>query len=192
MAIPFSWGVRINYTISNLVAALRFSSLVFFLIIGFVVASITINVHLHEFGHYWAAEHYELDPEVHITNVVELNSGEIRLNMNPLAYTEFKDPFDTDKNLRITLAGPIMNIMLTILFVLPYLILRRIIRKKMAFMNLIGDNLMEWKWLRVCFILDVIFISLIVPSLVSSIVNLSNAPGSDGAYIRELLKTMSH
>ncbi len=162
-----------------------------FLITSFVILGVTGNVFLHELAHYEVAKHFSLNPQMHISNVIEVRGMEgIRFNMNPVAYTTFSNPHDDFTNLYVTSAGPLMNIMISIVVLGLYLIVRYSISKKITSFLVKDRILLAKRWNNLRFVVDVIFISLLVPSLVASIVNLSSVSGSDGEAIRAILSRM--
>lgn len=172
--------------LDEIVKVLAFILIVFTLVAGTVLGSILLNVYLHEMGHFAVAEHYHLQPSIHISGFVE-NEGGLRFNINPRAHTSFTDPHDTMKNIFITIAGPAVNIALTLLFVILHFVLHRALKKKMKATTVPSKF---WKLTRISFFVDMVFLALIIPSFVSSVVNLSNLPGSDGAFLRQLVKQL--
>jgi Zn-dependent protease len=172
--------------LDEILKTVLFILVVFTLVAGTVFGSIVLNVHLHELGHYVVAEHYGLQPHIHISGIVE-HEGGLRFNMNPRAHTTFVDPHDVMKNIAITIAGPLVNILLTAGFMLLHLFIKRLLKKKIK-TEMVPSK--YWKLTRTAFFVDMIFLGLIIPSLVSAIVNLSNITGSDGAFLRELLKQL--
>ncbi len=84
-----------------------------------------LNIVLHEFGHYAAAEHYGLEPEM----VFELgNLGEISFSFEGvgLAYTSFIDNGNKEELAVIALMGPFVNLLLGIMFLFMFIRFRKI------------------------------------------------------------------
>ena len=187
---------------------LIFASAIISLIFFSVLLSISLNVYFHELGHFIVADFYNLNPEMYINNVINIEDNFIRVNMEPVAYVQYQNPGNTAeairKNIKITFAGPLANIIISIIFIISYVLIRllvmktlkRSIRQKLSRVGSYDSVSKSLKArytsrvLRICFFIDVIFISLIVPSLISVIVNLSNIPGSDGAFLRELIRQL--
>lgn len=161
------------------------------LISSLVLGSVVGNVYLHEFAHYSVAQHYDLEPEMHINNVISMDGfKKIRFNTNPVAYTTFTNPHDDRINFQVTFAGPLMNILLSVSLLFIYVVFRFIINKKIKYFVKCDRVRYALKWNTFRFIFDVIFISLIVPSLVAAFVNLSTVPGSDGEALRAIFSRM--
>lgn len=150
-------------------------------------ASMGMNVYLHEMGHAAVAEYYGLEPRIHIDDMF-LVEGEFRFNLHPRAYTTFSDPGDTAKNIWITLAGPLVNIGISILFAVLYTIFRSLVMRRLRRAAHKGRIKEQSHLITLCFFVDVIFISMLVPAIISAVVNLSDIPGSDGAFLRELMR----
>ncbi|MFP4117849.1 MAG: hypothetical protein ACLFTR_02905 [Candidatus Woesearchaeota archaeon] len=155
-----------------------------------IVTSVAVNVYLHELGHYFAASYYDLDPEMHISNVVEMGSGGIRMNIEPEAYVKYTDSGDTLNNLLITLAGPSVNIMLFLLFMTFQITMHRRLSRKARLAERYGNQQSEKRFIRLCMLSDILLFSLAVPSLLSAVMNMSGTPGSDGEYFRELMRQL--
>ena len=180
---------------SKIASALVYLSSVLFLVVFGVLLSISMNVYLHELGHYVVADYYELNPTMHVTNVLSLQNDSLRVNMNPVAYVQYQNPGNTleaiRKNINVTLAGPLTNLLITVLLLLGYIFTRLLVKNRLYNSdNYRKSSRYRLKVFKFCFLIDVIFISLIIPSLVSVIVNFSNTPGSDGAFLRELIKQL--
>lgn len=181
--------------VSKIAGALVYLSSVIFLVVFGVLLSISMNVYLHELGHYVVADYYELNPTMHVTNVLSLENDSLRVNMNPVAYVQYQNPGNTPeairKNINVTLAGPLVNLIITIFFVVTYIFTKFFVKKKLFNSEIYKrSSSYRLKVFKLSFLVDVIFISLLIPSLVSVIVNLSNIPGSDGAFLRELIKQL--
>ncbi len=155
-----------------------------------VVSSVALNVYLHELGHYSVAALYDLNPEMHISNVVEMDSEGIRMNMNPEAYVRYKDPGDTWKNIHITIAGPLVNLILFVVFVLFQVYIHNRLSRKADKARRRGLRKQELRYSRICLIADIVLLSMAVPSLLSVIMNMLDTPGSDGAFLRELFREL--
>ncbi len=189
-------SAKLDYNrLSKVVGALVYLSNIVFLVIFGVMLSISVNVYLHELGHYLVADFYELNPSMHITNVLSLQDESLRVNMNPVAYVQYQNPGDSPegirKNIAVTLAGPLANLFITILVFVSYILTKYILREKLYSSDIYKrSQKYRMKVFRLSFLIDVIFISLLIPSLVSVIVNLSNTPGSDGAFLRQLIRKL--
>ena len=84
-----------------------------------------VNVVLHELGHYAAAEHYGLEPEIEF----ELgNLGEMGFSFEGvgLAYTSFIDNGNKAEMAVIALMGPFVNLLLGIVFLFIFIKFRKI------------------------------------------------------------------
>lgn len=170
------------------VSSLVFFGIVFSLSFFMVLASITVNIYLHEMGHFVVADSYGLNPEMNISGVISVTDDRLQLNMKPVAYVRYRDPGDVLKNIYITIAGPLMNLLLVVMSLLFYVLMKRRFKIQLS-----SDRLSKKAKLRVIrlsFIFDIAFISFLVPCLVSVIVNLANISGSDGAFLRELLRQL--
>lgn len=173
---------------NKILSALFFVVATLFLATSFVLASVTFNVYLHELAHYTVADHYELDPSIQISNVVEFDeSSRIVFNANPTAHTIFQDPHDDKVNFEVTFSGPLMNVLITLAFSLVYVVIRVLLYSGQRQLKLAKNYERLWKMMKLTFFVDVLFISIIVPSLISVFVNFSNIPGSDGSILREIL-----
>jgi hypothetical protein len=185
---------RIRYYLRNLLrnsfVRTFFGALfIVFFSLFLIFSSVTLNVYLHEYAHYAVADYYGLNPSINIQNIVELDdSRNIVFNANPKAFTTFNNPHDDQLNFEVTVAGPLMNVLLTLIFSAMYIVMRYSLLLKSRKLKIIKDYDNLWKNLRLSFLVDVIFVSIIVPSLVSVFVNFSNIPGSDGSILRTLIK----
>ena len=94
---------------------------IFGILIGiFVFANVfLLNVVLHEAGHYWAAEHYALEPEIAF-NFENITGAGFSFKSIPIAYTSFLDNGNLYEMGVIALMGPFVNLLLGILFMLVF------------------------------------------------------------------------
>lgn len=153
-----------------------------------IVSSLAINVYFHELGHYAVAEYYGLDPEMHIDNVVEVDGTGVRMNISPEAYVRYKDPGNTWENIFITISGPFVNGLIFIVVIIIQIITHNNLQRKVMKARKSGRRSLETRYLRLCLLTDILLMSMALPSLLSAVMNLMNHPGSDGAYLRELLR----
>jgi Zn-dependent protease len=144
---------------------------------------IMLNVYLHELGHYFMAEHFDLNPSMHFTAGSNENAGvfSLLLSQDFKAYVRFDAPDVLMKDLLVTAAGPIVNLIIIVSLLLGNTFIIKKLKK--------NKNLYKkyfWNFL----LLDAIFISLLVPSILSFIINMSPIVGSDGSVIYELIRTI--
>ena len=94
---------------------------IFGILIGiFVFANVfLLNVVLHEAGHYWATEHYALEPEIAF-NFENITGAGFSFKSIPIAYTSFLDNGNLYEMGVIALMGPFVNLLLGILFMLVF------------------------------------------------------------------------
>ncbi len=154
-----------------------------------ISVSVFVNVYLHELGHYVVADHYGLEPDMHIDSIIEGEPGEARFNMNPEAYVRYRNPGDTWKNIFVTAAGPLMNLLLFVFFFSMNIMSKRWFRKKIRVAKRV-DPKSAVVYIRASFMVDLVLLSMAVPSLISFIVNMMNIPGSDGAHLRQLIREL--
>ena len=82
-----------------------------------------LNVILHEIGHYIAADYYNLEPEVEI----DLNSvGNLGFGFKgvPIASTSFNEPSSENEFISVVLMGPLLNLLLMIIFFIGFIFFR--------------------------------------------------------------------
>ncbi len=142
----------------------------FLLGIFLLFSSIFANVVLHEFGHYAVAEHFELEPEVHFEQPVSLNSSYV-LTVEPrVAYVSYNgSAFDlTYRDFWVALAGPAVNLCFSGLAFGGYLFARKKEKDLLAFA----------------------FLIILVPSLISTFVNLIPIARTDGFVMLSSLATL--
>lgn len=131
-----------------------------------LVSSLAINIGLHEFGHYAVANEYDLEPKMNF----EFNEPEAgALFYTTSFYTEYTAPANelTEKDANIAFAGPAVNIIISLLLGLGYLIIPKNTPRK----RLVATILMLF----------------MIPSILSVIVNLIPLSGTDGSMIFQYL-----
>ena len=87
------------------------------------VNAIFLNVVLHELGHYAAAEHYGLEPEIEF-NFEKAGDLGFGLESVPLASTSFIDNGNEGELRVIVLMGPFVNLLLGIMFLAGFVFFR--------------------------------------------------------------------
>jgi len=120
-----------------------------------------INVVLHEYGHYAAANYYDLDPEIKY-NFENITGAGFSLKGVPIASTSFIDNGDKNEMVVIASMGPFINLIMGLFFVFLFIIFKD--------KRLLGE---------------ILVIGMIV-SLGSFVMNLLPFSGSDGALIFRL------
>lgn len=106
------------------------------LIGAFVFAnSLFLNVLVHEFGHYLAAEQYRLEPKMEL-NLEKMGNLSFGLESVPLASTSFIDNGNKEELAVIVLMGPFMNLLMGIAFLVFFVFLSG--RKIVEEIGLIG------------------------------------------------------
>ena len=118
---------------STVVRMLIFASAIISLIFFSVLLSISLNVYFHEMGHFIVADFYDLNPEMHINNVISIEDNFLRVNMEPVAYVQYQNPGNTPeaimKNIKVTFAGPLANIIISIILIISYVLIRLLVLK---------------------------------------------------------------
>ncbi|MEM4247685.1 MAG: hypothetical protein QXH80_00275 [Candidatus Nanoarchaeia archaeon] len=138
-------------------------SLLFGAFLGVMLfASLFGNIVAHEFGHWLVAEHYGLNPQMHLG---ESLGGEKANLFTASFFTTYNAPVCTEQDIYVTFAGPLANILIAAGLFLAYKIMPR-------------------KTFRI----NMLFLVLIVPAVLSAIVNLAPLPASDGALILGYLR----
>jgi len=121
------------------------------------LASFLGNVYAHELGHYVVADMFGLSPKMSFEPANEaLNFG---VESKELAYTEFNQTQNKDQMFFIALAGPLVNLLLVMIFLLIYINYRHIP------------------------IIQNIAIGGLIPSIFSFVVNIIPYASSDGMAI---------
>jgi membrane-associated protease RseP (regulator of RpoE activity) len=120
-------------------------------------ASFLGNVYAHELGHYVAADMFGLSPRISYESAKDtLNFG---LESKALAYTEFNQTENKEQMFFIALAGPLVNLLLVMIFLLIYINYRHIP------------------------VIQNIAIGGLIPSIFSFVVNILPYASSDGMAI---------
>lgn len=129
------------------------------LIYVFVAVNVfVVNVVFHEVGHFVAAEHYGLRPVIEFDmNNVE-NNFSLSLESKPIASTKFLKTESEDDLFVITLIGPLMNLLIGLVFLFSLLMFKTYEIKELCFIG-------------------------VVLSFVSFVMNMIPVSGSDGIYI---------
>lgn len=133
---------------------------VMFGVIAIFFISFFGNVYLHEFGHYAAADSFDLNPSMNFEKIDESFNG---FEMKAIAYTEFDYSSSDSENFIIAIMGPLMNLILCLFFLFMYVYWR--------------DNEM----------VGIIALAGLIPSLFSFIMNILPFAGADGEVILKLL-----
>ena len=134
-----------------------------------IILSLLVNVLLHESGHYIVAEGFELEPTMQFFDGLYDSEGKVafdlkRLNSEPLAYTEFNFPNSIMQYIFVTFAGVVANMIFALMILVGYHYTKRTLLKK------------------------IIFLSLLVPTIFSIVLNLNiYSQASDGAILFELI-----
>jgi hypothetical protein len=121
-----------------------------------------INVVLHEWGHFVAADHYGLEPEIEYEFQ---NMTGVRFSFEgvPIAYTSFLDNGNNLEIIGVALMGPFFNLVLGIAFMFVFIYCKEMWYVKEF--GLVGA----------------------ITSIGSGLMNLLPFSGSDGALVLELL-----
>ena len=121
-----------------------------------------INIAIHELGHYIAADHYNLEPEISF-KLENVTNTRFRAENTPLAYTSFNQDENKEHIITIALLGPITNLLMSIIFLIIF-----VTNKK-------NNTIQEFSL--IC----------IVVSLGSFVMNIIPIEGSDGWLIANLI-----
>ena len=145
--------------------------------------SILMNIYLHEQGHYLVADHFGLNPSIHFSsqNNSEESVFNFLLSRDFRAYVTFDAFCEDHVNLLVTLAGPIVNLLIALTLFLVY---------GFSINKLKKDNHRYEKYFGYFILADTIFISILVPSILSFLINMAPITGSDGAAIYEILSKL--
>jgi len=123
-------------------------------------ASMFANIFLHEEGHYAVAKSFDLSPKIHIG---EVPAGEKSTFFVLSFYTTYLAKTNSQQDAEIAFAGPLVNLLLTCIFACLYFVIPKKVRGRTY--------------------LEMILLVLLIPSLVSFIVNILPIPYSDGSVI---------
>jgi len=138
-------------------------SLLFGAFLGLILfASLFGNIAVHEFGHWMVAEHYGLSPQMHFGETLD---GEKASLFSASFFTTYSAPVCSNQDLFVTLAGPMANIVMAVLFTLLY-----------------------FKMPKKTFKINMLFLVMVIPAVLSAMVNLLPLPLSDGATILSYLR----
>ena len=137
----------------------------FLLLLTLLTASFTLNVIVHETGHYIVAERFHAQPTMHFEN--PLQNGVVGFSIvsaTPVAYVAFQPVEDTWETASVALAGVLFNAILGLIFTFIYL-------------------QMEKSHTR-----TTLFLALVLPCILSIFINLNIWQAqSDGALLFHLL-----
>ncbi len=126
---------------------------------GILIFSLIFNVCIHELGHYAVADSFGLHPSIHIYSPAQ-STTLFMLNSEPIAYTSYQNISTSGQDAAIAFAGPAANALFAALIFLIYL--RIPVHKR---------NLK----------LQLVFVLLIIPAIISAIGNILPLPNSDGS-----------
>ncbi len=135
------------------------------LLVSFVVlvAGFTANIYLHELGHWAVANHFGLNPQISTGSAI---TGLAALDLTggtPLIWTSYRGAGALNgQDALIAFAGPAVNIAIAVIATLLYLAIPR--RKRTPLVNLI-------------------FIMVLIPAVLSAVANLIPIAPSDGWVI---------
>jgi len=145
---------------TNLLKRIRLLETILTVTIVFL-ASFLGNVYAHELGHYVAADIFGLNPTMSFEPAKDaLNFG---VESKELAYTEFDKTDNNEQMFFIALAGPLVNLLLIMIFLLIYVNYRHIP------------------------VIQNIAIGGLIPSIFSFIVNIIPYGTTDGMMILSLI-----
>jgi Zn-dependent protease len=138
-------------------------SLIFGAFLGLMLfVSLFGNIVAHEFGHWAVAEHYSLNPQMHFGESLD---GEKANMFTASFFTTYNAPVCTDQDFWVTLAGPLTNVLIAAGLLLAY----KLTPKKTYRINML-------------------FLVLIIPAILSAIVNFMPLQASDGQLIFSYLR----
>jgi Zn-dependent protease len=138
-------------------------SLIFGAFLGLILfVSLFGNIVAHEFGHWAVAEHYSLNPQMHFGESLD---GEKANLFSASFFTTYNAPVCTDQDFYVTLAGPLTNIMIAVGLFFAY-------------------QRMPKKTYRI----NMLFLVMVIPAILSAIVNLMPLQASDGQLIFRYLR----
>lgn len=132
-------------------------------LLGFVLlTSLLFNVAIHEIGHWSVAEAYDFNPKIHLKSS-NLTTTNFMVGGEPAIYTSYLGSQSTAKqDAIVAFAGPLANLL--------------------VFFGILGIYFTIPKKKRTIYV-DLLFIALALPALVSFIGNLVPVAGSDGWII---------
>jgi Zn-dependent protease len=130
-------------------------------ILGSFLVSFMANVFLHELGHYAAADSFGLNPDMELGDL--RGSINFSLESRALAYTEFDYTENKLEMFTVTVMGPLVNLVLSLVFLVVY-----VLGKKNEFVRMIA-------------------LAGFLPALLSFVFNVLPLSGTDGAFIVGLL-----
>ena len=135
------------------------------LLLVLLLGSFALNIGIHEYGHYVVADHYGLNPEIHIDTV---SSGDKFALFTPSIFTSYTSGSVelTSQDAVIAFAGPFVNLAFALVICAAYLVIPK--RKR-------------------TFLVQTCFAMLAVPAFLSFVVNLLPVGFSDGAIILSAL-----
>jgi hypothetical protein len=120
-----------------------------------------LNVYTHEIGHYVVADAFGLEPKI---TMEPLRDGlSFTAEPKPLAYTEFNKTESDFELILIAIAGPIVNLLITIIFLIVYVNYKHNVR------------------------IQNIALAGLVPSLFSFVINIIPYSTTDGMMILQAL-----
>lgn len=92
------------------------------LLILIIFASMTLNIVLHEAGHYTTADLLNLDPEMHLESPVNISEGTVVTTPN-FAYVSYSSTTSsiTFQDALVAASGPLVNAMLALLAISAYI-----------------------------------------------------------------------
>ncbi|MEM2874110.1 MAG: hypothetical protein QW063_01510 [Candidatus Nanoarchaeia archaeon] len=122
------------------------------------------NIFAHELGHYFAANHFNLQPQMHLFD----NSADNKYSFfNAQFYTTYTNPSSQESyvDFVIALAGPLTNIFIGLILLCVYFAIPKTMR-----------------------MLKLGILMLLMPTILSIISNLIPVPGTDGRIICNYLR----
>lgn len=127
-----------------------------------LVGSFFLNIYIHEYGHYCVAEYFGLNPEVHFATT-DADGNKISL-YSPAAYTTYSSESKnlTTQDAIIAFAGPFVNLLFALVFCIVYITLPK---KRKTFLT------------------KTVFAMIIIPAIISFVINLIPVGISDGSII---------
>jgi len=127
-----------------------------------LVGGLVVNIAIHEAGHWTVAEFYDFNPEIHL-EPDNLTSARFLMNGEPIIYTSYQGGQSSPKqDMAVAFAGPLVNLAYFFSIVGAYVLIPK--KKKNIY-------------------IDLLFVALAVPAIISAIGNLIPFPGSDGWII---------
>jgi len=140
-----------------------------FLLTILLVGSFTLNVYIHEYGHFLAAKHYDLQPEIHFEEPV--STGNKFSFFTPRAFTSYISDTQeiTAEDAVIAFAGPLVNLAFALFVTAIYFLIPK--RKR-------------------TFAVQTALAMIAIPAYISFIINLLPMGYSDGTIIIEFLSKL--